>query len=127
MATVLTEGLRLGDLVKREIEPDLSRKRVTLKQGSGVLGLGAVLGIVTATKKYAPYDPTKVDGTEVAAAVLLQGGDTTAGDIPGLVVRSLAVLSTAPLVWSAGVTTIPHKTAAYAALETNHLICLDPA
>lgn len=136
MATVLTEAQRLGDVIKREVNPDLSRKRVTLKSGFGSVAAFTVLGIITASGKYAPYNPTLVDGTEVAAAILLgpapAGGplpgpvDTTA-DAPGIVLRSLAVVSKAALVWGAGVTTTPHKTAAVAALEPAHLILVDPA
>lgn len=123
---VLLEGNYIGDIVKRELDLDLSRKRVVLKSGFAVLGLGYVMGIITASGKWAPYNPTLADGTQNAAGILLIGGDTAAADIPGIVIRSLGVISTAKLVWGAGVTTLPHKAAAYAALEANHLIAVDP-
>ncbi len=134
MANPLTEAARLGDLIKREVEVDLSRKRVTLKSGFSNLAAFTVLGVITASKKWAPYNPTLSDGSEVAAGILLgpvvgpmPGPVDTTADAPGLVLRSLAVVSSASLVWGAGVTTSNHKTAAAAALELNHLMVVDPA
>ena len=55
---------------------------VTLASGSGALSRGHVLGRVTASGKYAPYDADLVDGTEVARAILARDADATSEDVP---------------------------------------------
>lgn len=135
MPNPLTEARRLGDLVKREVDPDLCRKRVTFKSGFGSVLFGTVMGIITASKKWAPYDPTANDGTEVAAGVALgpaapgalPGPVDTTADAAGIVLRSLGVVSSDGLVWGANVTTGNHKTAAAGHLEALHLLVIDPA
>ena len=47
MSTPLISPTTLGDLVKRESDPDYTRETVTLKAGSAY-PLGAVLGRITA-------------------------------------------------------------------------------
>jgi hypothetical protein len=136
MANPLTEAARLGDVIKRELDPNFSRKRVTLKSGFAVLAPFTVLGVITASGKWSPYNPTLSDGTEVAAGILLAPAATATGPLPGpvdttadalaIVLRGLAVVSTAHLVWGAGVTTAGHKTAAAAALDARQLILVDP-
>ena len=52
MSTPLISPSTLGDLVKRESDPDYTRETVTLKAGTAY-PLGAVLGRITATGVYA--------------------------------------------------------------------------
>ena len=63
----------LGDLIKRESDPDYTRETVALKAGAAY-PLGAVLGRITATGVYA-FSPaastTGIEGAEIACAVLL--------------------------------------------------------
>jgi hypothetical protein len=51
--------------------------------GSGVLKTGTVLGRVTASRKWAPYDNAvnPADGTEVARRILAEDIDATAADV----------------------------------------------
>lgn len=73
MSTPFISPTTLGDLVKREFDPDYTRETVTLKAGSAY-PLGAVLGRITATGVYAlsPAASTPgLEGAEIACAVLL--------------------------------------------------------
>ncbi|MNW38162.1 hypothetical protein D3C74_152210 [compost metagenome] len=54
---------------------------VLLAQGNGVVKKGTVLGKVTASSKFIPYDPNATDGSEVAVCILDNDQDTTLTDI----------------------------------------------
>ena len=69
--TVLTEGRHPGEFLISEANGALSRDKVTVVvPAATTLEAGTVLGKVSATGYYAPYDSTKSDGTEVAVAIL---------------------------------------------------------
>lgn len=53
---------------------------VTVASGEGECEKGQVLGIVTASGKYAKYDDGAADGTEVAVAILADKVDATSSD-----------------------------------------------
>lgn len=53
---------------------------VTIVSGSGKVARGTVLGRVTASGKYKPYDADNNDGSEVARAVLAYAVDATSAD-----------------------------------------------
>jgi len=53
---------------------------VTILSGEGELVKGTVLGIDTASEKYAAYDNGAGDGTEVAKAILADEVDATSSD-----------------------------------------------
>jgi len=104
MATVFTEGMNLGDLLKYEAPNLYSRDRVTVAAGQN-LALGAVVGMVTATGKVKQIDPSAEDGSQVAAGVLLQNCDATLADRDnGLVVARHAIVSDHALVWPEAIT-----------------------
>jgi len=73
VSTPLISPATLGDLIKRESDPDYTRETVTLKAGTAY-PLGAVLGRITADGKYT-FSPaastTGTEGAEIACAVLL--------------------------------------------------------
>lgn len=130
--TTLTEGNYGADIVKRELERNISRKAVTIENGAGVLKKGTVLAIKTSSQKYWAYDPTKSDGTQLTTvgvnAVLLMDVDAGSADVANVpVIWSLGVIDTAFLLWSAGVTTQTHKNNAYAGLALSLLVALAPA
>jgi len=56
-------------------------KSVTLKQGSGVLKRGTVIGIITATKKGVIVNSANADGSQTANCILTDDVDTTAADV----------------------------------------------
>ena len=104
--TVLTSPATLGDLLKREFDPNYSRETITLKAGTAY-PLGAVLGRVTADGKYA-FSPatstTGIEGAEIANAVLIEAVDATAADTPALVlVRGPVIVADRALVFDASV------------------------
>lgn len=105
MATVFTEAMNLGDLLKFEAPNLYSRDRVTVASGQN-LPLGTVVGVVTASGKYKQLDPSADDGTQVAAGVLLQPCDATLADRDnGLVVTRHAIVSDHALAWPDAITT----------------------
>ena len=114
---VLTEGMNLGDLLKYEAPNLYSRDQVTILAGQN-LTLGTVAGIVTATGKVKKLDPSATDGSQVAAGVIIQSIDATAGDSPdGLLIARHAIVADHALVWPAGITTA-EKTAAVSQLKS---------
>ncbi|WP_216662907.1 head decoration protein [Diaphorobacter sp. JS3050] len=63
MSTPLISPSTLGDLIKRESDPDYTRETVTLKAGTAY-PLGAVLGRITADGKYTFSPVASTTGTE---------------------------------------------------------------
>jgi hypothetical protein len=132
MPTTNTEKTYVADFLKREIEPMIGRKLVTVANGAGVLKKGTVLGTITASGKFTAYDPTSVLGPQLTTAgklaLLLEDIDASAADVANVrVAWALGVFSTAPLIWGAGVTTQAHKDAAYAGLALSLLVAATPA
>lgn len=113
---VITEGMNLGDLLKYEAPNLYSRDQVTVLAGQNLV-LGTVAGMVTATGKVKRIDPSATDGSQVAAGVIIQSIDATAGDGPdGLLIARHAIVADHALVWPSGITTA-EKTAAIAQLK----------
>ena len=104
--TVLTSPATLGELLKREFDPNYSRETVILKAGTAY-PLGAVLGRITADGKYilSPHAAvTGSEGAEIANAVLIAAVDATATDTPALVlVRGPVIVADRALVFDASV------------------------
>jgi hypothetical protein len=89
----------MGDVLKYEVNPNYTRETVTLLTGTAY-PIGAVLGRITASGKYAFSPDTGADGSETAAAVLLYAVDATAADAVGIVlVRGPAIVSRAALAY----------------------------
>jgi hypothetical protein len=106
MSTPLIAPAVLGDLVKREFDPDYSREIVTLKAGIAY-SLGAVLGRVTATSLYAlspAASTTGLEGAEIACAVLLASVPMSDTDRPALaLVRGPAIVADRALAFDASI------------------------
>ena len=106
MNAPLISPTTLGDLVKRESDPDYTRETVTLKAGSAY-PLGAVLGRMTADGKYILSPATSTtgsEGAEIANAVLIEAVDATAADTPALVLaRGPAIVADRALVFDSTV------------------------
>lgn len=77
----LVQEAKIGDVLSMEADDSYSREVATIASGQGELTVGAVLGVITASGKYAHSDLTATDGSEVAKAVLLDNVDATSGDI----------------------------------------------
>lgn len=103
------------DWLKHELDPVLFRRAGVIASGSGVVGTGLVLGRVTATGKFVPLAPAAADGSEAAAAIVIDLVDATAADAETSVLVGHAQIVGNQLTWPAG-TTAPQKTAALAQL-----------
>lgn len=128
--TVLTMSPALGDLLKYELNASYCREAVTLKGGTNY-AFGSVLGKITASGKYrlAPAaEVTGDEGAEVAAAVLIEAVDATAGDRTGLVVaRGPAIVSRTALVFDASVDQPAEIAAKHAQLSAAGIVPRDTA
>jgi len=97
--TTLTEGVYTAEFLLSEANGKRSREVVTIASGNN-LGVGHVLGKITASGKYADFDNDAVDGTETAVAVLYADCDASAADKEAVVVFRDAEVSDAKLVWT---------------------------
>ncbi len=116
----INEIARVSDvvLVEELEEFNYCREIITVVSGTTAAVLGQVLGQITASGKYAKVTPGAVDGSQIAAAVLLQAVDATAGDKTALaIVRGPAIFKDAGLAWTTGMTE-PQKTTAKGQLAT---------
>ncbi len=110
-----------SDVVKDEGKNRFSRDEDVLASGSGIVVIGTVLGCVTATGKFKPLAPAASDGTQTAAAVILQNADATSADkiVVNLKRRAQVVLQA--LVWPVGINAT-QRAAALASLEAKGIV-----
>lgn len=99
--TTLTETTHAGEFLVSEANGTLSREVVTIVSGSGVIPAGMVLGKITATGKYKPFDDDNVDGSETAAALAYDGVDATSADKKCVVIFRDAEVKLSALQWAA--------------------------
>lgn len=107
MSAPLISPATLGDLIKRESDPDYTRETVTLKAGTAY-PLGAVLGRITADGKYT-FSPaastTGTEGAEIACAVLLHPVAASATDTQAVILaRGQVIVADRALAFDASVT-----------------------
>lgn len=103
----LTEGKYAGEFLVAESPGTISRDTVTVTvAASTTLAPGTVLGQISGSGKYVPYDDSYSDGREVAAGVLVgKLANTTNGavDKTGVIVNWCAEVREDDLVWETGV------------------------
>ncbi|NNB26686.1 head decoration protein [Pseudomonas fragi] len=63
------ESMHAGEFLLSEGAGNISREAINVAAGPA-LEPGQILGLVTATSEFAPYQPTAEDGTENAIAIL---------------------------------------------------------
>lgn len=97
----ISETHHAAEFIASEANGARSRERVTVESGQN-LKAGAVLGLITASSTYAAYDNGAADGTETAAAILLDDVDASAADVDGVAVVRDAEVKRALLVFDAG-------------------------
>ncbi|MEE9983600.1 head decoration protein [Agrobacterium pusense] len=105
-----------SDVVKDEGKNRFSRDSEVLALGSGKVIPGTVLGQVTASGKFKPLAPAASDGTQTAAAVILQYADATSADQSVVNLKRRAQVVLQALVWPEGITDT-QKSAAIAQLK----------
>jgi len=99
---VLTEGSRRNaEFLISEAEHFRAREKVTVAPGADTtLEAGTVLGIITASGKYAIYDPDAVDGTESVAGILYE--EAKNADVERTVIVREAQVKADKLAWFDG-------------------------
>jgi len=110
-----TDHLGAGAFIKSEGNGDISRETIVIVAASGKLLAGTVLGKITATGKYKPYDNDAVDGSQTAAAILVYDVDATTADVTAVGLVRLAEVWTSRLVWATSVL-LAEKAPAYVEL-----------
>lgn len=73
MSVIATDTQRYSNVVKREFEPEWGycKKVVTVNGPAASIPIGMVLGLVTATGKFKVVETSAVDGSQVAAVVVV--------------------------------------------------------
>lgn len=130
MTVIATDVTRLSHLVKMELAPELAYCRTVVtanESGAQSYEIGTVLGKVTATGKYKICVQSAADGSEVAAAIVMEAKSVAATtDTKVLTLtRGPATISKAGLVLDASHNLDAEKDAVYAALEAKGIQVLD--
>jgi hypothetical protein len=103
----LTEGRHTGEFILSELPGTLSRDTVTVEVPAlTTLEAGTVLGAISGSGHYAPYDDTASDGREMAAGVLygsLGNDDDAMAEQAGVIINFGAEVRSADLEWGVGV------------------------
>lgn len=118
--TILTEGQYTAEFLVSEARGTRSREAKILASGND-LDAGAVLGVITASGKYAEHDPGAADGTENAVAVLYSPVDASAADADCVIIARDAEVNGDSLAWITGIIA-GDKADAIANLETKGII-----
>lgn len=115
----------LSDLLVRDIEPEISRERVTVLAGAGadrVLEMGTVIAKVTASGKFVQLNPAGADGSQTAWGILAEKVTAPDGvDAKGIALARLVAVRSAKVIWPAGISDA-NKAAALAALEAKMIV-----
>mgnify|MGYP003450268578 FL=1 len=122
MTIVAQDTSRFSNLVKHELWPETGycRKEVTVNEAAiKTYAVGTVLGKVTATGKYKIAVETAVDGSKVAAALVIADQSIAAATDTKVVVmvKGPAEISKGALVLDATYDNDAKKDAVYASLE----------
>lgn len=117
MAPITYAFRRAGCYLGQSAPPSEINAEIVLAAGSGALLAGTVLGMVTASGKYAPHDPAATNGAEVAAAILFDAASAAGADVRAVAtVNGPATIVGAELVFKVGITD-EQRAAAEAALR----------
>ena len=122
MTVQFVDTSRFSNLVKHELWPETGycRKEVTVNEAAiKTYAVGTVLGKVTATGKYKIAVETAVDGSKVAAALVIADQSIAAATDTTVVVlqKGPAEISKGALVLDATYDNDAKKDAVYASLE----------
>lgn len=115
-----TDSAGPGAAILSEID-HLSREVETIASGAGVVANNTILGKVTASGKYLPWNPAATDGSETAAAMAINGCDATSADQEVVVIARLAALKEPEIVYP-GTATAGEVDAMKASLASANII-----
>lgn len=76
----LTQGKWTGEYLISEGNGSISREQVVVAAASPAMVPGTVVGIITASGKYAPYNNANSDGTQTAVGILYRNLPDSASD-----------------------------------------------
>jgi hypothetical protein len=103
----LTEGQYAAEFILAECPGTISRDSVTVTVAAATtLAPGTVLGQISASGKYVPYDDAASDGRETAAGILYAEAANAAGapaDQDAVIVNFAAEVRADDLAWAEGV------------------------
>jgi hypothetical protein len=103
----LTEGKNTGEFLLAEADGTISRDTVDVTVAAATtLAPGTVLGQLSGSGKYVPYDDAASDGSETAAGILygeLVNAGNAPADLEGVIIDFCAEVRAADLVWGDGV------------------------
>lgn len=119
--TTYTEPYRAFEALLSEGDGSISREKITIASGAGELAAGTVLGTITASGKYTPFDDGNSDGSETATAILMQAVDATSADVSATAIVRLAEVKKDALQWDSAVDSTA-KAAAYVDLAAAYII-----
>lgn len=130
MSVIATDKVRLSNLLKAELwaEYGFAREVVTVNEAAAkTYAVGTVLGKVTADGKYKIAVQSAADGSQNAAAIVLEDKSIAAATDTKLVVlvKGPAVISKNALVLDASFDLQAEKDAVYAALEAKDIKVLE--
>jgi hypothetical protein len=121
MALIATEKQKYSNVFKHETLPDLAycRTLAVVNDSAATLAVGTVLGKVTATGKYKVAVETAVDGSKVAAAIVMTETTVAANTDTNVLAlfRGPSGVAKETLVLSATYNDNTKKAAVYASLE----------
>jgi len=115
IGTPLTEGQHGAEFIASEGNGTVSRNTATLIAGQN-LSAGSVLGKITASGKFTQLNTGGADGSQNAAAILLDNVNATAADTTCVIVVGPSEVNNKELIWPGGITG-PQKTTAIGALD----------
>ncbi|BBO92057.1 head decoration protein [Desulfosarcina ovata] len=119
----ITESNYLDDFLKWESDKNYSREKVTIASGNSI-SCGEVLGIVTASGKYAAFDQDGADGTETAAGIAIADYDASEADVEGVAIVRDAIVIEDNLTFPSDIETAEQATA-MASLKTAGIIAAE--
>jgi hypothetical protein len=127
---IATDTQRYSNTVKYELAPELAfcRESVTANETAAkTYAVGTVLGLVTATGKYKIAVQTASDGSQNAAAVVVEDKDVAANTDTKVLalVRGPAIVSKGSLVLDATYNLDAELAAVYAALAAKNILVND--
>lgn len=97
MSKVFYEGPRDSAYLGR-YNPDMSNEEVIFAKGSEVAA-GTVMGLVTSTGKYVPFNPNAEDGSQIPAGISYANVDASQSDQRATITVRLCTLKASELIW----------------------------
>lgn len=103
MDPILDTHIRVTDWLAGEVQdPILYTRDTGIAEAGNEMRTGEILGVVTATGEYAPWNPDATDGTQTFKGFLFTDyvtGDTTGGTAVAVLTRGPAQVKSAGIRW----------------------------